>query len=131
MPLEEQVLIGDNAAALAAQAFLRMCNLNVEVWYLWSYYGSTATDREPTDPDWVRRAAMEIFYYPRAILPKPSLCDEITGNRWFAVSLFVISLSQLVGLVCLTRMYPYFVDYKVHTRYTIVFGTLHPCFMIR
>ena len=48
--------------------------------------GSTTTDREPTDheqTDRKQRLLAEkgnpkyIFTIPRAILPKPSLCDEI------------------------------------------------------
>ena len=52
--------------------------------------GSTTTDREPTDrkqTDREQRRLAEkgdpkyIFTIPRAILPKPSLCDETTATK--------------------------------------------------
>ena len=55
-----------------------------------SQSGSTTTDREPTDrkqTDCEQRRLAEkgylefIFTIPRAILPKLSLCDEITVTK--------------------------------------------------
>ena len=52
--------------------------------------GSTTTDREPTDREQTdceqRRLAEKgdpkyIFTIPRAILPKPSLCDKVTATE--------------------------------------------------
>ena len=47
--------------------------------------GSTTTDREPTDRGQRQSAAKGDPKYistnPRAILPKPSLCDEITATK--------------------------------------------------
>ena len=61
-----------------------------------SSLGSTTTDREPTAPNWMRRTVIEIFDNSQSRLAKAltlyeitvteSLCDEITSNRWFAVS---------------------------------------------
>ena len=49
------------------------------------YTGSTTTDREPTDREQRRLAEKGypkyIFTIPRAILRKPSLCDEITATK--------------------------------------------------
>ena len=47
--------------------------------------GCTTTDREPTDHE-ERRLAEKgdpkyTFTIPRAILPKPTLCDEITAMK--------------------------------------------------
>ena len=64
--------------------------------------GSTTTDRkqrrlaEKGDPKYISTI-------PKAILPKPSLCDEISDeimkqNHCFAVSLFAVSLSRSVDL---------------------------------
>ena len=58
--------------------------------------GSTTTDREQTDrkqTDHEQRRLAEkddpkyIFTIARAILPKPSLCDEITATKWVTKSL--------------------------------------------
>ena len=52
--------------------------------------GSTTTDREPTDRKQTDRGQCQlaekgdpkyIFTIPRAILPKPSLCDEIIAMK--------------------------------------------------
>ena len=47
--------------------------------------GSMTTDREQTDREQRRLAGKgdpkHIFTIPRAILPKPSLCDEITATK--------------------------------------------------
>ena len=54
----------------------------------------TANQLTANNADWLETGDPKyIFTIPRAILPKPSLCDEITAtkslkqNRWFAVSL--------------------------------------------
>ena len=47
--------------------------------------GSTTTDREPTDREQRQLAGkgdpQHISTIPRAVLPKPSLCDEITATK--------------------------------------------------
>ena len=49
------------------------------------------TDRKQTDREQRRLAEKSdpkyIFTIPRAILPKPSLCDEITATKWVTKSL--------------------------------------------
>ena len=71
------------------------------------------TDREPTDhvqTDRRQRRMAEkgdpkyIFTIPRAILPKPSLCDEITATKLlYENRRFAVSLSQSVDLARLGR----------------------------
>ena len=50
-----------------------------------AFFGATTTDRELTDREQRRLAEKGdpkyIFTIPRAILPKPSLCDEITATK--------------------------------------------------
>ena len=57
----------------------------------------TTNDREPTDPSWLKKADKNILVSPAASYANPlfvtkSLCDKISDNRWFAFSLFTVSL---------------------------------------
>ena len=68
-------------------------------------YGSMTTDREPTDREQTDRKQHRlaekgnpkyIFTIPRAILPKPSLCDEITSTKSLTKSCNEIIASRSV-----------------------------------
>ena len=52
---------------------------------IWHTTGSTTTDHEPIDREQRRLAencdSKYIFTIPIAILPKPSLCDEMTATK--------------------------------------------------
>ena len=70
-------------------------------------YGSTTTDREPTDHEQTdceqRRLAEKgdpkyIFTIPRAILPKPSLSDKITATKSVTKTCKEIIASRSVDL---------------------------------
>ena len=65
-------------------------------------YGSTTTDREPTDREQRRLAEKGdpkyIFTIPRAILPKPSLRDEITATKSVTKTCNEIKRGQFVAV---------------------------------